>query len=93
MTAYEDQVEAGKSAVLSELARVGQETNDSRLLRLDFLTTDRDFDSDSVSLVDRERFKIVVKFEVNDLADSVADEGIRRRIIRKLEEAAKFYFS
>lgn len=91
MTAYEEQVETGKSTLLSELARVARESNEPRLLRLAFQMTDRDFDLDVVSLVDRERLKVVVKVERDDLADSAADEGIRRKIIRELEQAVRNY--
>lgn len=90
-TVYEQQVETGKAIVLAELARIASELNEPQLRALEFQATDRDFDLDLVSLVDRRGFRIVIKIERDDLADSGADEGIRRKISRDLEQAVKSY--
>ena len=92
MDNYEQQVECGKRIVREQLTRMAAELNEPRLLGFDFASSDRDFDLDQVSLVDRGQFKIVVKIERDDLADMNADKAVRRRVVCDLESASKSYF-
>lgn len=89
----EDQVRVGMEILRAELARIANELNAPRVLCLSFTVTDRDFDFGWVSLVDHERFKIVMKIGRNDLADSGADGTIRRRMTRQLETAVRSYLT
>jgi hypothetical protein len=88
MTHYEQPIEVGKGFIREGLARIASELNEPRLLEMELVMTDRDFPT-HFSLIDRKRFRVVMKVKQDDLADSGADETVRRKITCHLEAAVK----
>ncbi|PYU25954.1 MAG: hypothetical protein DMG32_10965 [Acidobacteria bacterium] len=91
MTAYEQQIECGKEIVQGMLTNLAAKLREPRLNDLVFKVTDGDFDHDRISLVDP-KFHIVIKIEVDDLADCPADSRVRHRLETHIQRAMQAFY-
>jgi hypothetical protein len=92
MNEYQQQIESGKTIVLGMLDKLATKLALPELKGLSFHLTDKDFDYDRVSLVDRDKFHVVTKIQEADLADCPADARVRSRVEAELQQAIRAFY-
>ena len=85
MTQYEQQIESGKEIVWGIIFDLAAEFGKPQFCDPTFMVTDQDFDRDLVSVLYGSR--ILAKIERDDLADCLADRGVRRTLEKHLRRA------
>jgi hypothetical protein len=92
MSEYEQQIERGKEIASKDILRnLARKLRRPEVSDSTFTVTDGDFETDTVSLVDRE-FHVVAKPSRVDLADCPADSSVRRRIETQLTQAIQVFY-
>jgi hypothetical protein len=86
------QVEAGKQFVKETLAELKTTLNQPDIDNFEFLTTDKDFDHDQLSIFDPKKRRVVAKIARNDLADCMTTPIVKRRLVVEINTAAQAYF-
>jgi hypothetical protein len=90
---YQEQIEAGKQFVKETLAELKNTLNQPDIGNFEFLTTDKDFDHDQLSIFDPKKRKVVAKLVRNDLADCMTTTVVKRRIADDLKTAVRVYYT
>jgi hypothetical protein len=88
----QQQIETGKKIVKEILGKLAADLKRPEINDLSFFTTDKEFDSNQVSILDETQKTIVMKVGDSDLADCPADRSVRRRLEAQLEAAVKTHY-
>jgi hypothetical protein len=59
----------------------------------EFLTTDKDFDQDQLSIFDPRKRRVVTKVARNDLADCMTTPVVKRRLADAVKTAVQAYYT
>jgi len=74
------------------LAGLASELKEPKINDLELIETDKDFDNQQCSLLDREETTIVTKIDRNELADAPTTNLIRRKLEAQMREAFKSHY-
>lgn len=89
---YQKQVEAGKQFVKETLAELKTTLNQPDIDNFEFLTTDKDFDHDQLSIFDPKNRRVVAKLERNDLADCTTTQVVREKLKDRINTEVRAYY-
>lgn len=89
---YQEQVEAGKRFVKETLTELATQLKRPDIDNFEFLSTDKDFDNDQLSIFDPSKRRVVGKVARNDLADCMTTPVVKRRLADEINSAVRAYY-
>ena len=88
---YAEQIEDGKQFVRETLTELATELKRPDINAFEFMITERDFDSEKVSIYDPAKRRVVTKLGRHDLADCSTTPSVRNALRRRVDADVRSY--